>query len=56
MNRDLKIELVNELAFLINIQEKIWQYHPDNKDQVDVIKEYSRIEEEIKVITNQLDK
>jgi iron-sulfur cluster repair protein YtfE (RIC family) len=50
-----KVELVNQLVFLINIQEKVWRYHPDNPNPIDVREEYNRLQEEIKDITNQLD-
>jgi len=51
-----KVELVNQLAFLINIQEKVWKYHPDNPNQIDVKEEYSRLQEEIGDLTSRLDK
>ena len=28
-NKDLKIELVNELSFLLGLQEKVWSYQYD---------------------------
>ncbi len=51
-----KVELVNQLVMLINIQEKVWTYHPDNPNGVDVKEEYSRLQQEIEEITSRLDK
>ena len=51
-----KVELVNQLVLLINIQEKVWTYHPDNPNQIDIKEEYSRLQEEIADITSRLDK
>tara|TARA_B100000497_G_scaffold123253_1_gene155589 strand:+ start:229 stop:402 length:174 start_codon:yes stop_codon:yes gene_type:complete len=51
-----KVELVNQLVMLINIQEKVWTYHPDNPNGVDIKEEYSRLQQEIEEITSRLDK
>ena len=50
-----KSELVNEAIFLSNRLDELWQYHPENPDSVDVLKEtlelkemISKLEDEIK--------
>ncbi len=50
-----KSELVNEAIFLSNRLDELWQYHPENPDCVDVLKEtlelkemISKLEDEIK--------
>ena len=50
-----KAELVNEVVFLANRLDDLWQFHPDNPNQVDVLKEtlelkdmISKLDEEIK--------
>lgn len=53
-NINLKTELVNELAFLVGIQEKIWEYHPDNPNGKNVVDVYSQLQKDIEVIEEQL--
>ena len=55
-NRDLKLELVNELAFLIGLQEKVWDYHPNNPDAKSVVDEYAQLQIDIEQIEEQLSK
>ena len=55
-NRDLKLELVNELAFLIGFQEKVWDYHPNNPDAKSVVDEYAQLQIDIEAIEKQLSK
>jgi hypothetical protein len=55
-NRDLKLELVNELAFLIGLQEKVWDYHPNNPDAKSVVDEYAQLQIDIEAIEKQLSK
>jgi len=50
-----KSELVNEAIFLSNRLDELWQFHPENPDRVDVLKEtlelkemISKLEDEIK--------
>ena len=53
-NRDLKLELVNELAFLIGLQDKVWAYHPNNPDAKSVVDEYAQLQMDIEVIEKSL--
>ena len=56
MNKDLKIELVNELGFLLGLQEKVWDYHPNNPDAKSIVDEYAQLQSEIEAIEEQLAK
>ena len=56
MNKDLKIELVNELGFLLGLQEKVWDYHPNNPDAKSIVDEYAQLQIEIEAIEEQLAK
>jgi hypothetical protein len=47
IEKEPKVEKINEIIFLNKIAEELWTYHPDNKDQVDVRKEYTRINTQI---------
>jgi hypothetical protein len=38
-----KVNLVNDLLAVSTVMEEIWNYHPDNPDQKDVIKEYQTL-------------
>jgi hypothetical protein len=53
-NRDLKVELVNELAFLIGLQDKVWAYHPNNPNAKSVVNEYAQLQIDIEVIEKSL--
>jgi hypothetical protein len=53
-NKDLKIELVNELSFLLGLQEKVWRYHPNNPNAISVVDEYAKLQEDIETIEEQL--
>ena len=53
-NRDLKLELVNELAFLIGLQEKVWAYHPNNPNAKSVVDEYAQLQIDIEAIEKSL--
>lgn len=51
---DPKVELINEIIFLNKIAEELWVYHPNNKDQVDVEKEYTKINTQITKLQEKL--
>jgi hypothetical protein len=53
-NKDLKIELVNELSFLLGLQEKVWRYHPNNPNAISVVDEYAKLQIDIELIEEQL--
>jgi hypothetical protein len=53
-NRDLKVELVNELAFLIGLQDKVWAYHPNNPNAKSIVNEYAQLQIDIEAIEKSL--
>jgi len=55
-NRDLKLELINELAFLLELQSKAWAYHPNNPDGKSIVDEYAQLQIDIEQIEEQLSK
>jgi hypothetical protein len=54
-NRDLKLELINELAFLLELQSKAWAYHPNNPDGKSIVDEYAQLQMDIEAIEKQLE-
>ena len=54
MEKDLKLELINELAFLLGLQEKVWQYHPNNPNAKSVVEEYDHLQKDIDAIEDKL--
>lgn len=54
MNKDLKIELVNELGFLLGLQEKVWDYHPNNPNAKSIVDEYAQLQIDIERIEKSL--
>lgn len=55
-NRDLKIELINELAFLLELQGKAWTYHPNNPNAKSIVDEYAQLQIDIETIEEQIKK
>ena len=53
-NRDLKVELINELAFLIGLQEKAWKYHPNNPNAASIVDEYAQLQIDIEAVEKAL--
>ena len=53
-NRELKVELINQLSFLMELQEKVWKYHPNNPDASNIVDEYAQLQIEIEEIEEQL--
>ena len=56
VNKDLKLELINELAFLLELQSKAWAYHPNNPDGKSIVDEYAQLQIDIEAIEKQLAK
>ena len=54
VNKDLKLELVNELVFLIGLQDKVWAYHPNNPNAKSVVDEYAQLQIDIEAIEKSL--
>lgn len=38
-----KANLINDLLAVSTVMEEVWNYHPDNPDKKDVIKEYKTL-------------
>lgn len=38
-----KANLVNDLIALSTVMDEIWNYHPDNPNQKDVVAEYNQL-------------
>ena len=55
-DKDLELELINELAFLLDLQHKAWAYHPNNPDAKSIVDEYDQLQMEIKEINKKLKK
>ena len=55
-NRELKVELINQLSFLLGLQEKVWQYHPNNPNAKNVVDEYTQLQTEIEKVEGKLKK
>ena len=53
-NRDLKVELVNELSFLMGLQSKVWDYHPNNPDAKSIVDEYAQLQIDIESVEKAL--
>ena len=53
-NPQLKLELINELAFLLELQSKAWAYHPNNPDGKSIVDEYAQLQIDIEAIETQL--
>jgi hypothetical protein len=49
-----KADLVNDLIFLLNIEDELWRYHPENPSKVKVEVEWIDIKNKIQVVENEL--
>jgi len=49
-----KADLVNDLIFLLNIEDELWRYHPENPKKVNVEAEWITIKDKIQAIENEL--
>tara|TARA_R110000823_G_scaffold292563_1_gene411376 strand:- start:224 stop:406 length:183 start_codon:yes stop_codon:yes gene_type:complete len=53
-NRELKLELINQLSFLLGLKEKVWQYHPNNPNAKSVVDEYTQLQIDIEAVEKAL--
>jgi hypothetical protein len=51
-----KVELLNQLIFLIGLQEKVWMYHPNNPNASNIVDEYAQLQMKIEEIDEKLSK
>lgn len=52
---EIKNELINDLMSVVTVLEEIWNYHPDNPDQKDIVAEYNQLLKIKGDIENELD-
>ena len=52
---DQRNELVNDLIATSTVMDELWQYHPDNLKQKDVVKEYNVLKQMAKDIEKEID-
>ena len=48
-------ELVNDLIATSTVMDELWQYHPDNPKQKDVVKEYNVLKQMAKDLEKEID-
>lgn len=56
MTKIKKEDLINELLHLQRVSEELYDYHPDNPNKVDVVGSYTKIQQQIKELENQISK
>jgi translation initiation factor IF-2 len=49
-----KIEMINEIIFLNKIASEMWQYHPNNPQQINVVTEYQQVQDKIEELQNKI--
>ena len=52
---DQRNELVNDLIATSTVMDELWQYHPDNPKQKDVVKEYEALKQMAKDLEMEID-
>ena len=52
---DQSNELVNDLIATSTVMDELWQYHPDNPKQKDVVKEYNVLKQMAKDLEKEID-
>ena len=54
MIENMRLNLINKLSFLVTVKDELWNYHPDNTERLDVVKEYQNVTEEIENLKYQI--
>ena len=49
-----RIEMINEIIFLNKIASEMWQYHPNNPQQINVVTEYQQVQDKIEELQNKI--
>ena len=49
-----KIEMINEIIFLNKIASEMWQYHPNNPQQINVVTEYQQVQDKTEELQNKI--
>ena len=52
---NLKADLINDLISVATVMEELWKYHPENPSKIDIVFEYTKLEEMKKGIETELD-
>ena len=52
---DQRNELVDDLIATSTVKDELWQYHPDNPKQKDVVKEYNVLKQMAKDLEMEID-
>ena len=52
---DQRNELVNDLIATSTVMDELWQYHTDNPNQKDVVKEYNVLKQMAKDLEKEID-
>ena len=52
---DQRNELVNDLIATSTVMDELWQYHPDNPKQKDVVIEYNVLKQMAKDLEKEID-
>ena len=52
---DQRNELVNDLIATSTVMDELWQYHPDNPKQKDVVKAYNVLKQMAKDLEMEID-
>ena len=50
-----QLELINHLLILNEFKERLWEVHPNNPEQINVIEEYDSILEDMNVLEQQVE-
>ena len=55
MNKDKKADLINELNFMYERIHSLWEFHPDNPEKRDVLKETLELQKIIRELETEID-
>jgi hypothetical protein len=50
-----QLELINHLLILNEFKERLWEVHPDNPEQINVVEEYDGIIEDMNTLNQQIE-
>ena len=55
MDKDKKADLINELSFMHERIHSLWEFHPDNPERRDVLKETLELQKIIRELEKEID-
>ena len=50
-----QLELINHLLILNEFKERLWDAHPNNPEQINVVEEYDSVIEEMTILEQQIE-